>query len=170
MKAAKAQTETAAQQYERLKEQQFENFLNESFSNDRLKDVPLFEVKVPSGMVFKCRAVDREFFSQAGILPLSLMELQLDGDEEPSDEAAAQKWKAMSTSERVQAIRATSQMIRFMCVEPRLILGAVNGHRNAINVDAVTQGDYKHLADWAKQQSEGGKAAPGLRTFRKRRK
>ena len=168
MTAVKQQTETAAQVYERLADAQFEAFLDESFSEDSLKDVPLYEVKVPSGMKFKCRAVGREFFTQAGVLPLSLMEYGIAGA--ASDEEVESTFASMPAAAQRQAIKVTSQMIRYACVEPRLILGTVNGHRNAISVDMVRIPDYKHLADWAKAQTEGGKAAPGLRTFRKRRK
>jgi hypothetical protein len=172
MTAAKmAKAETAAERYERLKRDQFESFLNESFSAEALKDVQLYEVKAPSGMVFKCRLLDVAFHTNSGSLPLSMMERAvLGGDAEAGDEAAAETFASMSNPEKVAAIQTTARMVQYVAVEPRLIVGEVNGHKNALSVDALTMSDFTCLVQWAKTGTEGGNAAPGLKTFRTRRK
>ena len=165
---------TAAEQYEQLKVKQFDTFLEASFSADALKDVQLYEVKVPSGMVFKCRPVDPEYHLNTGTLPLSLMEQAIDaikgGQAIDEDEAAADAFNKLSTPEKIDAIQATVRMVRYIGVEPRLIVGEVNGHKNAVSIERLSNTDFAHLVKWARRGTEGGDAALGLKTFRRRRK
>lgn len=159
---------TAAERYEAIKESHFEDFLNESFSDEALKNVQLYEVRCPSGMVFKCRAVGTDYFQHAGELPMSFIAKALvDSEKKKSGE---QTFEEMNTEEKVRAIQMTSDMIRYICVEPRIIVGDVNGHKNAISSRQLTAGDYNALATWGKNQALGGGSAKGLKTFRKKRK
>lgn len=159
---------TAAEQYARLKAERFDAFLDASFSDEALKGVDLFEVKVESGMVFKCRRLDETFMANTGSMPMALTEQIVMADSGKTDAGDAQAtFNKMSPAEKRASIAAAAQMVRYVCVEPRLIIGDVNGHRNAISVDALTMEDFKDLAEWA--QSGGGEA-PGLKTFRRKRK
>lgn len=163
-------TETAAEQYARIKETTFESFLDASFSNDSLKGVDLFEVKAPSGMVFKCRKLDVAYASNAGAMPMVLSEQMLLSQAKDKAEDAVDPVDAVSkmTSMELRAnMQLSAQMVRYVCIEPRLIIGEVNGHKNAISVDALTMADFGHLASWAQS---GGGGADSLKTFRKRRK
>lgn len=164
----KTKTETAAEQYARLKSDHFQNFIDESFSEQALADVQLYEVKVPSGMVFKCRKVGLEFFRNAGSLPLSFMDQVAKADR--SEAENVEVFNRMSTAEKIAAIQQTYRMVMYACVEPRLIAGEVNGHKNALPLYQLTNADFEGLAKWTKEQNEGGAAAPGLKTFRRRRK
>ena len=166
---------TAAEQYARLKADRFEAFLDASFSDEALKGVDLFEVKVDSGMVFKCRRPDTAFMANTGQMPMALTETLinveaddangLDADEKAA--AAESRYREMSPGERIANLKATAQLVRYICVEPRLVLDAVGNRNNALCVNDLTQLDFKILAEWA---SGGGDAAQGLKTFRRKRK
>lgn len=159
---------TAAQQYARLQADNFEAFIESSFTDEALKGVQLYEVKADSGMVFKCRKLDRLFMTQTGSMPMALTEQAVMAEEGGIDKAkAATIFAKMSPAERRSAIAATARMVRYICVEPRLIIGDVGDAKNAISVDALTMDDFNALAEWA--QSGGGEA-PGLKTFRRKRK
>lgn len=157
---------TVAEQYAQLKEKQFETFLQSSFAAPVLKKAQLFEVKVPSGMIFKCRKLTADYFSNAGSLPMALSNQMIASDvtEKPD---AVKLFNSMSSVEKRANVQASAQMVRFICVEPRLIVGEVNGHKNAISVDMLTMADFGHLTTWA---SNGGDSALGLQTFRRKRK
>ena len=73
----------------------------------------------------------------------------------------------MSDLEKRAGIQATARMVRYICVEPQLVIGEVGDRKNAISVELLTQEDFGALVDWA--QSGGGEA-PGLKTFRRKRK
>jgi hypothetical protein len=160
--------ETAAEKYARLKEESFESFINESFSEESLKGVELFEVKCPSGMTFKCRKVDQTYLQHSGNLPMSLSSEVMSGnpdltpDERQSE--AETNFLHMSKSKQLAAVKAAASIVRYITVEPRLVIGDVNGHKNAISVDDLTMSDFNHLASWS-----GGGAAEGLKTFRRKR-
>jgi hypothetical protein len=146
---------TAAEEYARLKEKRFDTFLDESFKD---LECDLFEVKVPSGMKFKCRKIGKEYLAAAGAMPMALSEQMLTSDKpkEPTE---------MTSMEIRANIQANAQMVRYICVEPRLIVGEINGHKNAISVDVLSMEDFGHLTKWA----SGGDAAEGLKTFRTKR-
>ncbi len=122
-------------------------------------------------MPFKCRKIDMAFTANVGSMPMALTTQMLGGQEaagktDAEREAALQKqFEQMSPVEQRSAIQASAQMIRYACVEPRLIIGEVNGHTNAISVDVLTMADFSHLAKWA-----GGGTTEGLKTFRRKRK
>ena len=164
---------TAAEQYARLKEKRFEAFLDASFSDEALKGVPLYEVDV-DGMTFKCRRPDTAFMANTGQMPMALTEtlLNVEADDtngldaEERRAAADARYRVMPVAERMANIKATAQMVRYICVEPRLVLDAVGSRTNALCVDDLTQNDFKILAEWA----SGGDAAQGLKTFRRKQK
>lgn len=160
---------SAAEQYARLKAEQFETFINGSFTDDALKGVELFEVKADSGMVFKCRRLDQAFVDNAMMMPMALSEQVASamGKDKPSKTQAAERWNKMSETERIAATQAAARMVRYVCVEPRIIVGDVGNQRNAISADALTMADFGVLASWAQN---GGDAAAGLKTFRRKRK
>lgn len=155
--------ETAAQKYAALQDKSFEKFLTDSFSKEALKGIDLFEVKAPSGMVFKCRRLDMSFFEHSSTMPLALSAIvaeHQEGLQTTEDKIAA--FQNMPVSEQRKAIQTAARMIRYITVEPRLIIGEVNGHKNAISTDNLSMKDFNCLAEWA----NGGTAAEGLKTFR----
>ena len=157
-------TETAAETYARLKEQQFETALEQSFSNDALKGVQLYEHKVPSGMVFKVRDIDMSFVGIAGSMPMALSEQMLMA--QASDAPAAPDVSKMSAMQLRANIQTNARIVRYMCVEPRIIIGEVNGHKNAISADLLTTADFGSLI--ARAQG-GGNELNRLKTFRRKR-
>ena len=160
------QTLSAADRYAELQEKRFEAFLETTFSEEALKGVELFEVKTPSGMPFKCRKLDVEFAKQAGFMPMALTEMVAMSANNNQSEAAA-AFAQMSATEQRAAVQATARIIRYIAVEPRLVLGEVGDNKNAISVDAITVEDFAHLANWAKT---GGAEGESLKTFRGKRR
>lgn len=166
-------TLTAAEQYARLKADGFEKFLEESFSAESLKDVDLYEVKCDSGMVFKCRKLDTRFIRNGGQMPMSLSAQVVASQngtanlsEDEQEARATEEFKRMSPGEQQAAIEASCRILRYIAVEPRLIVGDVGDQRNAIPLSSLTMQDFASLAQWA----NGGDAAEGLKTFRSKRK
>jgi hypothetical protein len=168
MTQAKQQTISAADEYAALKQQRFEDWLATTFTDEALKGVDLFEVKAPSGMKFKCRKVTKEYLGNAGQIPmiLSSQVAEAMSGEKPTEADAIEQFTKMTPAERLASMRASAQMVRYCVVEPRLILGTVNGHKNAIHVDDLTMEDFGALSRWA----SGGDVAEGLKTFRRKRK
>ena len=156
---------SAAEQYARLKADRFEAFIEASFSDEALKGVDLYEVKTPSGMPFKCRRLDAAFAANTGQMPMALTESLITLGS-TSDETLAGRFNEMSDVEKRANLQATAAMVRYICVEPRLVVGEVGDRQNAISVDLLTMDDFRVLVDWAK----GGDAASGLKTFRTKRK
>lgn len=166
---------SAAEQYARLKAAKFEAFLDASFTDEALKNAQLFEVRCPSGMLFKCRKPDQAFMANTGTMPMALTEtlinVEADDAKGLSDEAkraaAESRYREMSPGERIANIKATAQLVRYICVEPRLVMDDVGNRKNALNVDDLSQEDFGRLAEWA---NGGGDEAEGLKTFRRKRK
>lgn len=156
---------SAAEQYARLKADRFEAFIEASFSNEALKGVDLYEVKTPSGMTFKCRRLDAAFAANTGQMPMALTE-SLITQSRQSDTELAGRFNEMSDIEKRANLQATAAMVRYVCVEPRLVIGEVGDQKDAISVDLLTMDDFRILVEWAK----GGDAASGLKTFRRKRK
>lgn len=156
---------SAAEQYARLKADRFEAFIEASFSNEALKGVDLYEVKTPSGMTFKCRRLDAAFAANTGQMPMALTE-SLITQSRQSDAELAGRFNEMSDIEKRANLQATAAMVRYVCVEPRLVIGEVGDQKDAISVDLLTMDDFRILVEWAK----GGDAASGLKTFRRKRK
>jgi len=164
---------TAAERYARLKADRFEAFLDASFSDEALKNTQLFEVNC-NGMTFKCRRPDAAFMANTGQMPMALTETLINVeaddaaglDDDAKRAAAESRYLSMTPAERMANVKATAQMVRYICVEPRLVLDAVGSRKTALCVDDLTQDDFKILAEWA----SGGDAAQGLKTFRRKRK
>lgn len=156
---------TAAEEYAQLKARAFSAFLEESFSDASLKGVPLYEVKCPSGLVIKCRKADGMISAQLGQMPMTLSAQVLgETKTEHTDEQTAVK--QMTPMERAAAIAITAKIVQYIAVEPRLVIGDVGDRTDAISVDMLTFEDFNHLATWA----QGGAAAEGLKTFRRKRR
>lgn len=153
---------TAAQVYAKAKQDQFEKFLTASFTPAKLKGKKLFEVKVPSGMTFKCRHLDGDYAASAGKMPMAVGAAYFAQKEGGN---ALQKFEDMTPAEQRATIDAMSKMVRYVAVEPRLVF-EVGNRTDAISVDALTIEDFNHLAEWA----NGGDAAQGLKTFRRKRR
>jgi len=159
-------TLSAAEQYARLKADRFEAFMEASFSEEALKDVQLYDVPTPSGQVFKCRKVDSAFVTNTGKLPMVLSQSLITQGKKVSKDEAAKRFAEMSETEQRAHMQATAAMVRYLCIEPRLVLGDVGNRQNAISVDMLTRDDFAAIVDWA----EGGDAVSGLKTFRRKRK
>lgn len=168
MTQAKQQKISAAEEYAALKQKRFDDWLATTFTDESLKGVPLFEVKAPSGMVFKCRKISKEYIGNAGQIPmvLSAQVIHASSGETPTEADAINQYAEMSEAERVASMRAAAHMVRYCAVEPRIVAGAVNGQQNAISADDLTMEDFGSLSRWA----QGGDAAEGLKTFRRKRK
>lgn len=164
---------TAAEKYQQLKNDQFQTFLDGSFSAAALKGVQLFEVKCPSGQVFKCRRPDAAYAAQTGSMPMSLAEAMLaetvDAKPEQTEEEKAaaemEAFRSQSVEERRANITETIKLVAYICVEPRIV-EKVGNRTDAISISALQVADVKHLGKWA----TGGGEAPGLKTFRSKRK
>lgn len=159
--------QTAAEKYAALKEQRFEEFIKASFADDVLKKTDLFEVKCPSGMVFKCRRLDMEYFKNSGSMPMSLSSVVAnaqEGEQNEADQIAA--FEKLTPAQRTADMQLAAQIVRYVTVEPFIVVGAVNGHKNAISSDDLTLGDFQTIKDWA---LGGGGAADSLKTFRRKR-
>lgn len=152
---------TAAQQYAKAKNDQFEKFLTVSFTPAKLKGKKLFEVKVPSGMTFKCRHLDADYSANAGKMPMAVSGAYFAHKEGGNTQ---QKFEDLSPAEQRATIDAMAKMVRYVAVEPRIVF-EVGKRTDAISVDALTIEDFNHLAEWA----NGGDAAEGLKTFRRKR-
>ncbi len=158
---------TAAQQYAQAKTQQFEAFLDQSFSKEALKGVSLFEVKCPSGFSFKCRKLDASFAANAGQMPMALTAQLLAGTQtDLDDDAKAQAFNSMTPAEQRASIQVAAQMVRYVAVEPRIVVGNVGDRTDAVSSDSLTMADFNALVTWA----QGGDEGKALRTFRGRRK
>lgn len=163
---------TAAEQYQRLKNDQFQAFLDNSFSDASLKGVDLYEVKCPSGQVFKCRKLDAAYAAQTGSMPMSLAEAMISApsleslSDEEKTKAQEEAFFEQSVAERRANITETIKLIAYICVEPRIVEN-VGNRTDAIAANDLAVNDVKHLAEWAKT---GGGEAPGLKTFRSKRK
>lgn len=173
--ATKKQPElTAAQLYEQAADEQFEKWLEDSFSSATLKGVPLYEHKLPqTGIVIKVRNLSNEFLVQSGAVPMgdiSNAVLEEADDLTPEEQAkkAADEFEAMPAIEKLRRMKAVTRQMRYICVEPRLIVGEVNGHKNAISVSQLRGADFNSLAQ--RSNPMGGAAVSGLRTFRRTKK
>lgn len=147
---------TAAEEYAALKQKRFDDFLEPTFSADFLKGTQLYETKCPSGMVFKYRLLDEKYAAAGGMMPLVV-----------SSQVAARRageTVEATPAEELANLRASAQMIRYGCVEPRIVVGAVNGHKKAISCNDLTAEDFNHLITTI----AGGDGADRLKTFRKR--
>jgi len=159
--------ETTSEKYARLRRESFETFLENSFSDESLNGVDLYEVTTASGMAFKCRQLDQAFMANSGQMPMALTEQILTADKKPDSKETEENFTKLSPAEKRAAIAATAQMVRYICVEPRLILGDVGNRDNCLSVDEITMDDFRVLAEWAQN---GGGAALGPKTFRRTRK
>lgn len=171
MAKSQIHVKSAAEQYEDLKQQRLEDFIEESFSEESLKGVQLYEVTTPSGMKFKCRPLDKRFALSAGQMPMALTSQMIissakktGGNIEGTE--AEELFKSMTVKEQIASVQMSASMVRYICVEPRILLTPVNGNKNAICADDLTMNDFGALANWAK----GGGSALGLKTFRRRRR
>lgn len=168
---------TAEQRYAAAIEKQFEEWLEASFTDEALKDVELFEHTVPSGITFKVRNITPEFFALSGGVPLGeLSEAVIGKASDPEDldltekQLAAkleQEFNALSADEKLRRMQQTSRQIRYICVEPRIVLDA-GGHKNAIPSSKISIPDFNSLA--VRANPMGGATAQGLRTFRRKRR
>lgn len=164
---------TAEQQYSALVEQQFEQWLNDSFSKTTLKGVELFEHTTPTGMKFKVRGITQEFLIQCGGSAASFLNPHVLAEGDKTDlindpKKAQEAFEKMSTQEQMEGFARVSKAMRFMCVEPRIVLEP-NGQANCIPANKITIGDYNSLAELVGKAFTGGNAALGLKTFRKKR-
>lgn len=163
---------TAAEKYATLKESAFEAFLEASFSKEALKGVPLYEVKLPIGLTIKCRKLDAAYGANTQ-MPITLTALVLDGKQHDpllspeAEEAENEKrFHAMTPMQQRAAIEASVNQVRYIAVSPRLVAGDVGDRKDAISADLLTMKDFNVLTRWA----QGGDAAQGLKTFRRKRR
>ncbi len=166
----KAPQPTWAEKYAKAKADEFEQFLEASFSESALKDVQLYEVPV-GALRFKCRTLDAAFMAATGMMPTMLTEEVMNAEaadlaSDPEFAAEVQdKLNEATPDERFARMQAADRVIRYICVEPRVIAGDIGNHRNAI--PSVTLSDAKTLVSWA--SGAGGEAAR-VKAFRQKRK
>jgi len=164
---------TADEQYALLNEQQFNAFIEESFSKDSLKGVQLYEVTLKNGLKIKCRKLDARYAAVGqGQTPMVLSSMIITGEKNtpqtPAEKEAAQAtaWNAMSADEQAAQLEIAMKMARYVCVSPRLIKGDLNGHGDAISLSRLTADDFAILTAFA----GGGQDAQALKTFRGKRR
>lgn len=164
---------TAADTYAALVEKQFEEWLESTFSKQALKGVELYEHKTPTGQVFKVRGITQEFLIQCGGSASSFLNPHVLSKAPAPDpvtdaKSAQEAFEKMTPEEQLEGFARVSKAMRFMCVEPRIVLEP-NGQANCIPADKITLGDYNSLAEMVGKAFTGGGAALGLKTFRKKR-
>lgn len=166
---------TEQQLYDEAVEQQFETWLEESHTKEALKGVPLYEHKLPSGRIFKVRNLSPEFLIQSGAVPVGDLSNDVLKKEplealtpEQRQQKAVEAYEKLTDEERLEQARTVARQIRYICVEPRVSMGPVNGHRNAVQLSRLSTPDFGSLA--ARSNPMGGASAHGLRTFRKKRR
>jgi hypothetical protein len=165
---------TAADTYAALVEKQFEEWLDSTFSKTALKGVELFEHKTPTGMTFKVRGITQEFLIQCGGSAASFLNPHVLSKAPAPDpvndpKTAQEAFLKMTPEERNAGFARVSKAMRFMCVEPRIVLEP-NDQANCIPADLITLADYNSLAELVGKAFTGGGAALGLKTFRKGRR
>lgn len=159
MAKAKAQIETAADKYRRLKTQAKEDFLNAPPP----ADVETFDFTSPSGMEWKLRGLDMALMVENGILPMSFAERMVkavagaNGDE-------TEAFKTMPAAEQVRAIELSAAIVRYCCVSPRVV--AEPQGDDEIAFDEVTIADFNAIVS---RVMGGGNEAASLATFRGKR-
>jgi anti-sigma factor RsiW len=151
--------ETASEKYRRLKNESFDAFLDESFTEEALKDVATETVTAPSGMEFVVRRANTDFFFTAGYMPNHLANKIQTG--EMTEEQLA---KQMTAEEQERAHELSWRTVFYGCIEPRIVVHASAANQIALS-DLVT-GDRIFLTDAI---TRGGKEAERLRNFRRGR-
>lgn len=144
---AAAKMETAAERYRRI-------------AREKAQSEQLFDVECPSGMVFKCRRASMDVWVSLGIMPMNLVEKMTTAAEE-GKLSNEEIFASLPIHEKLQSIDAAAKMLRYVCVEPRIV-DAVK-EPNDITQDEMLLEDINHIVAWA---SRGGDAAAGLESFR----
>lgn len=155
--------ETASEKYTRLKNQQFDQFIDESFTPEVLSAAQIEPITVPSGMDWQIRRLDVEFYSAVGTMPMGLthkINSTLRG-QQSEDELASTL--TQEETERLQEIGWKS--LFYGCIDPRIVITPTEPHHIAI--DDVVMGDYLFLTQ---ALLKGGKEAERLETFRRKRR
>jgi hypothetical protein len=147
--------ETASEKYRRLKNQQFDTFIDESFAGDALANVEQFVVKAPSGMEWACRKLTADFYAAAGTMPMHLAnKVRSLGSEQ---EIA----KQLTQDEQDRLMELSWKSLLFGCVEPRVVVTPTEA--NHVSIDDITMGDFQALTSGL---ISGGAGAERLETFR----
>lgn len=175
-KAAQQKEKTAQERYDEAVERHFEAWLEQSFSREALKGVPLYELKLPlTGIVFKVRNLSNEFLVQSGAVAVGNLSADVLNTKpiehltpEERQQRAEEEYAKLSDEEKLAQTVTVVRQIRYICVEPRVVMGPVNGHKNAVSITKITGQDFTTLAE--RSNPMRGDAAPGLKTFRAKRR
>lgn len=153
------QTLSPAEQYEEILKACRENEIAETAPEE------LFDVKVSSGMVFKCRKPNLETYVISGIMPFSFTERLTHAMERDGKmPTAATLEKELSASEALKTLIFARELVRDICVSPAIVEIPTNG--NEIAPHKIDIKDFKDLTQWG-MQNLGGAEAARLNNFRR---
>jgi hypothetical protein len=152
--------ETAAEKYRKLKNQQFDQFIDESFTPEVLSAAQIEPITVPSGMDWQIRRLDADFYTAAGTMPMHLANKVKGADGEPNPAAVAN----LTQEEHDRLMELSWKSLFYGCVSPRIVITATEPDHIAI--DDVLMGDFQFLTE---ALLKGGKEAERLYTFRRKR-
>lgn len=151
----KKHIETATEKYMRLRSQDFEGFLGDSFAPEVLEKAVLHTLTSPSGMGWQVRRLSSEFYAVSGSLPMSLAAKIRKGPDAEGEGVTAE--------DEDKIIAFSTKAIRYGCVHPRLV-DSDNPGPDELPFDLVTLEDYDFLGGFLIGE---GKEAARLSTFRK---
>jgi hypothetical protein len=152
--------ETASEKYRRLKNESFDKFVDESFEPEYLQTCPTEDVTAPSGMPFKVRRADLDFYTIAGTMPMHLAnKVNPDGT---VDEKVVRE---LSEEDSARLQELSWRAVFFGCVEPRVVVTATEPDH--IEMSDVSIGDRMFLTEAI---TRGGKEAERLANFRRKRR
>lgn len=144
--------------------------IREAWRLEQLQNIPeenLFDVKVTSGMVFKCRRPERDTYIINGMLPTEITQKLIDaakakGKEVLTEEEAAAE---LNDAEGLQMLVFAREMVRDICVIPRIVEKPQNGDEIAPS-DLLLE-DWRDILKWGMSFIAGGRDALVAESFRK---
>lgn len=165
---------SAAERYEALKDAEFEKWLDSTFTAEALKDVELFDVETPSGMIFKCRRAVPEIYLRRNVNPVFFRgavkqkaEALLASATNPK--AAEKVFLEATPEEQMKWLHLLGDVVRYICVSPRILSRRPEADElDAIFGSEMSVEDINALAAWT--QAGGGDSGESLRSFRRKRR
>lgn len=161
MVAAQPKKRSAKEVYANLKAKNAERVidrLNEVLNAPLAPNEITYLYTTPSGMEWTLRKPNMNLFVKAGLLPTQLaMKMSVITKETTNGLAILNK---ITSKELAQTIEFNSAVIRYICVNPRIVEVAEND--DEIAFDDVMQVDYDDLLKWA---TGGGGEAERLDNF-----
>lgn len=134
----------------------------------RRAEEPVFDVTLPTGMVFKMRKPPVEQWMIAGIVPtgaLSRLPTLQKAMQEAGENGAAPP-EAMADG--FSLIEFTRKLLFYACVSPRLSLDPQDD--DEIHPTDIAPEDFTFMVEWCNASANGGEQVKSLSNFSKKRK